>query len=355
MKCSGSVLVCLLLTAACSDDALLEFGEACADNFQCASSLCVALGPVSACTQECKTAPCPGGAPCVTAGATKYCKPVVEGAARYGEACSDNSSCADSLCVNLGKSQVCSRDCSAAACPGTDPCVSAGQTRVCKPGGCAPDCKGKQCGDDGCGGKCGTCNTGFTCAADLCTKDALKCPTGMVPTGVDGVCIDIYEASWGSGGIALSEKNTLPWNEVSQVTAKDACKASGKRLCTTKEWLSACQGPKGNKYAYGDTFQSGVCNHAVYGSGEATVMKTGANPGCKSDSGTYDQSGNVAEWVSDNCKEDTIPPLDGTLCALMGGGIMEMNAGTSCGYYYRAVITYSGSKNLGFRCCKTVK
>jgi choice-of-anchor A domain-containing protein len=44
---------------------------------------------------------------------------------------------------------------------------------VIPPETCTPDCTDLVCGDDGCGGSCGVCDTGFECAVDQTTCDAV--------------------------------------------------------------------------------------------------------------------------------------------------------------------------------------
>lgn len=111
------------------------------------------------CSQPCDTSACPGNDPCITAGGKKICKPS-SGPAAYGESCSATT-CTSGLCLDLGGGKkLCSQECDKAACPNNDPCVAAGSKKVCKPRdkNCTPkSCTslGKKCGswDDGCGGK----------------------------------------------------------------------------------------------------------------------------------------------------------------------------------------------------------
>ena len=102
--------------------------------------------------------------------------------------------------------------------------------------------------------------------------------------------------------------------------AADACANAGKRLCTTAEWMRACQGPDGWTFPYGDVENSGACNtsrasHPVvdlfgaktdWSSGQMndprinqqadTVDPGGANPDCVSAEAYCRRSG----WAPDS-------------------------------------------------------
>ncbi|MFO0629205.1 MAG: hypothetical protein U0325_26760 [Polyangiales bacterium] len=39
-------------------------------------------------------------------------------------------------------------------------------------------------------------------------------------------------------------------------------RSSGQRLCALSEWLSACRGPMGLVYPYGNTYERRRCNEA---------------------------------------------------------------------------------------------
>jgi hypothetical protein len=62
------------------------------------------------------------------------------------------------------------------------------------------------------------------------------------------------------GSRAVSVVGVFPWQVLDNATAASACSAAGKRLCTAEEWRSACQGPERTAYAYGDSYDPGVCN-----------------------------------------------------------------------------------------------
>jgi hypothetical protein len=100
--------------------------------------------------------------------------------------------------------------------------------------------------------------------------------TDVVPIQALGAgrTIDAFEASL-DGSKAVSRPGVEPARNVSWFEARDACEASGRRLCTEKEWLAACTGTApvdedrngilsddpilGRKYGYGEDRHAGAC------------------------------------------------------------------------------------------------
>ncbi len=210
------------------------------------------------------------------------------------------------------------------------------------------------------------------------------CPPSMALVD-DAFCIDRYEATleerqsdgaWvaASPYLTVSGRTVrasvgpgrVPQGYLSGDQAEAACAASGKRLCTTDEWLSACRGPDDTTYPYGDAYVAGACNddydggHPVvdyFGTSNGiwngthmndpginqqpgTVAAGGAFAACVSAWGVHDLHGNLHEWVDD---------ASGTF----RGGFYADAAinGAGCGYrttaHGRAYHDYS----TGFRCC----
>lgn len=209
------------------------------------------------------------------------------------------------------------------------------------------------------------------------------CPAQMALVD-DTFCIDVAEAalqslvgtSWvdhspydaldGETVRAVSGLGRVPQAYVSGNEAAAACEASGKRLCTSAEWLSACRGPDEHVFPYGDTRIAGACNDTYPGSHPVvdlfgtnvgvwdpthmndprinqqtgTVDKGGANAQCVSDWGVYDLHGNLHEWVAD---------ASGTF---RGGFFADASInGAGCGYATTAHSRTYHDYSTGFRCC----
>jgi formylglycine-generating enzyme len=223
-------------------------------------------------------------------------------------------------------------------------------------------------------------------AADLPRVDqsAGACPTLMVK--VDGkFCIDQYEAAleeqsasgaWAAASPyltvgtrtvrAVPAAGIVPQGYVGGDQAAKACAASGKRLCTSTEWLSACRGPTQTTYPYGNTHQAGACNDAYSGSPvvnffgtsqgvwdavhmndpginqqAGTVAKGGAFSKCVSAWGAYDLHGNLHEWVDD-------------AAGTFRGGFYADGSINGAGCLYATTahdFTYH-DYSTGFRCCR---
>jgi hypothetical protein len=175
---------------------------------------------------------------------------------------------------------------------------------------------------------------------------AIECPDDMVAV-VDMFCIDLYEASrpnatdvWrgDDSSMATSREGVLPWYPVDKATAAAACTAAGKRLCSPMEFQTACSGPEGLIYPYGNVYDTQICNgidtychcgtgsacegispcpypHCFnqppagrstpeYGCGSAMQAEpTGSFGQCVSGYGAWDLSGNVWELVDDGTPE----------------------------------------------------
>lgn len=208
-----------------------------------------------------------------------------------------------------------------------------------------------------------------SCSATKDTDDGL-CPTGMAH--IEAFCIDRWEAHLQeqspyevpSTGVAQTAQGLVPQGYISGVVAEVACKAAGKRLCSSTEWLRTCQGPRGSTFPYGNTYRSEACNEGreqhpvVELFGAATdwssrqmndprinqlpnsLASTGSHPACMSVEGVYDLHGNLHEWVAD---------ADG----MFRGGFYvdaEIN-GTGCLYRTTAHTTTYHDYSTGFRCC----
>jgi len=189
---------------------------------------------------------------------------------------------------------------------------------------------------------------------------------------------------------ARSRPDVFPQAYVNRIEASAACVASGKRLCSLREWYAACRGTRRTTYPYGWSFVKGKCNverphllGRLFGNDphrwsyaehfNAPVLnltpgglaKTAEHAECASDYGTLDMVGNVHEWVSDvvdDSLEKKIPlrdDLKGRINVNWGHGIFmggfystSSEHGAGCGF----VTIGHGPKyhdySTGFRCCR---
>ncbi len=211
------------------------------------------------------------------------------------------------------------------------------------------------------------------------------CPSGMVrltraasPSG--GFCVDRFEASLvldadptqhhspfhnpGSTAVrAVSLQNAVPQGYIDQVRAKAACERSDKRLCTSAEWLHACQGQALRTYPYGTTRVPGLCNddrrqhvaveffpndpnpfskinNACLSQLPNSVDLNGENAACITPEGVHDLMGNLHEWIDDPA---------GTF----RGGFYDDTTinGNGCLYRTTAHDVNHWDYSTGFRCC----
>lgn len=171
------------------------------------------------------------------------------------------------------------------------------------------------------------------------------------------VKIDTFEAAIVDGK-AVSGKHNVPAIRTSWVTAKAACEAAGKRLCTEQEWVSVCQNAKaaddnqngeyaddmieGTAYPYADFHDKTRCWDGKEGD-QFRPVYTGELPGCATPGGVYDLTGNVEEWVGDSAGK----------AVLLGGAWDTKDDHARC---YRRNDTFGAgyaNARTGFRCCGT--
>lgn len=207
------------------------------------------------------------------------------------------------------------------------------------------------------------------------------CPTGMAL--IQGrFCMDRWEASlqtaageahspYRSVGAerleAVSAPGQVPQAYISMNEAKAACDRSGKRLCSTAEFLDACAGNSRRPlrtYPYGSAEEPNACNVDQAGSPTmllhagrrkrdsywmndprinqlgGTVAPTGAFEQCVSADGVYDLVGNLLEWTQGD------RPL------LMGGYYLDSHEnGDGCRYVTMRHGADYHDYSTGFRCC----
>ena len=163
-------------------------------------------------------------------------------------------------------------------------------------------------------------------------------------------CFDLYEASkpdatavsqGGDTSHAMSQPGVQPWINLTFEDARNACEASGKRLCRDDEYVMVCQGVNpATQFPYGDTFIAGTCNDNSFG----ILSSTGSFGSCvseRSGGNFYDLSGNASEWV---LKEGTK--------GAAGGSYLDTMDSMKCEAFVPTEADGYQSAELGFRCCK---
>lgn len=208
------------------------------------------------------------------------------------------------------------------------------------------------------------------------------CPAGMIAVAGE-YCIDRYEASlvellprgrtrpWSPFVTppprrrmrAVARARAFPQGYVSQVQARAACRAAGRRLCAEPEWVRACKGPTPSAWPYGPRYVPRRCNDGregpvrrIFGMGDVfhetqmndprlnqlpgTLARTGAHARCRNRYGVFDMVGNLHEWTADS---------EGTF---RGGYYMDTTInGDGCWYRTPGHNTAYHDYSIGFRCC----
>lgn len=166
--------------------------------------------------------------------------------------------------------------------------------------------------------------------------------------------IDTFEASVDADGTAMSIANVLP-AQLSWFEAKEACEKASKRLCSEKEWVTACAGKaaidnNGNSYFADDTVEGMMYPYGLYYDANrcranedrktGRVANTGALAGCRTASGIYDIVGNRAEWVGNDPKKATLV-----------GGSYSSRSRAACNYRRASYGPGYRNATTGVRCC----
>lgn len=216
-------------------------------------------------------------------------------------------------------------------------------------------------------------------AVTTATPKPAACPADMAL--IDGrFCIDRWEARvreadgsehspFRSVGpkkvVAETRAGVIPQAYISEKEADAACRRAGRRLCTTKQWVTACMGQgKGRRqFPYGAAERHDACNthrpihpsSIIHGERRTdsvalndprlnqvpnTIAKTGEFDQCVTPEGVYDLHGNLLEWTRGE------KPL------LMGGHYLDgVQHGPGCTYVTDAHGADYHDFTTGFRCC----
>jgi len=192
----------------------------------------------------------------------------------------------------------------------------------------------------------------------ICNRFAKSKPECKEPRVPLDFCIDEYEYPNKAG-----EK---PPVMVDFFEASERCSVLHKRLCYEREWVTACEGPDEKPFPYGYERSSKQCNFdnrwvdphlsRVY-SEDAEIQRaelerldrsvpSGQMPGCVSDYGVHDLTGNVDEWA---LADHDRPHEHAKFSALKGGAWGHVrNACRPVTTSHRPEFRYYF---IGFRCC----
>jgi len=157
---------------------------------------------------------------------------------------------------------------------------------------------------------------------------------------LDGFCVDIYE---GPNRKGIKPSTGFTWKQ-----AADACRSSGKRLCTEEEWERACKGGGSLRFPYGKGFDAAACNTQDDAGEKRDLGLAGAFTKCASGFGIVDMSGNAAEWTASEFEE-------GEADKVVKGGSSERPAfDVRCAARVRKAPG-ARDKTIGYRCCADPK
>ena len=151
-----------------------------------------------------------------------------------------------------------------------------------------------------------------------------------------------------------SRPNVRPWVHVDWSEAQAACRTAGMKLCSVAQWEHACRGPDGADLPYGDAPKDWVCNGADNeqtgcSSGGCRPVPGGSLEGCAGPAGTWDMSGNVAEWTAEESQL-----FEGNY-VVRGGSFRTPGDALRCAFDELDATHLPAEArrdDLGFRCCR---
>lgn len=165
--------------------------------------------------------------------------------------------------------------------------------------------------------------------------------------------IDAFEGLISSGR-AWSTPGQMPTDRLRHSDADQACKASGKRLCSETEWRTACRGGYTMPAKFNNLNEIAKnCDVVRKQAFTGLVSKTDAHPDCSAPGlGVYNMIGNVSEFVNSDAGQPMIVGLsfEHGYDKKIGQDLM-----LACEKTVKAAGTYRPFKYYnyrGFRCCK---
>lgn len=211
----------------------------------------------------------------------------------------------------------------------------------------------------------------------------------IAPDGTETLHAHYERPQDGERYAAKSAAGFFPQAYISRVESEQACKASGKRLCSRAEWTRACGGKRNGTFPYaGERYKPEACNT---GKGHLLTIKFGpaaggwtydnfndpsldqeagflakggAYEGCRSDEGAYDLVGNLHEWVSDRVDDAFVEKIEAEEVERKHQGFRDGNGVFLGGFFSNTAelgpgckyITYAHEPtyhdySTGFRCC----
>ena len=187
-------------------------------------------------------------------------------------------------------------------------------------------------------------------------------PTGLATerSGTDGKGISVEDDGMVTLGTFQIDRyeypnrlGALPRVSVTWSEARSLCQAKGKRLCSDREWETACRGPRNELYGYGQEFRSGRCNTAyktdhgwIRG---ATTATSGSFGDCTNEFGVFDMIGNVWEWT-----DATYDPTQDWHVVRGGSWFHSVNLARADVRYGRFLDPEYKLDLVGFRCCRSL-
>ena len=143
----------------------------------------------------------------------------------------------------------------------------------------------------------------------------------------------------------------LPTVDVSWKEAQSLCQSKGKRLCSEKEWTTACLGPENLIYGYGNKYEPERCN-VPYNNGNLWIRDglavSGEHESCSSSYGVKDLIGNAWEWT-----DGWYNSYRGWRIVRGGSWFNSVNMARADRGYGKFLTDDYSVDLIGFRCCRS--